>query len=172
MSGTECTEPIVDPRANPELAALARCCRLLAVDLVRIRGERAHEHQVAGPLGLAGPLKVDVEIETAHPGEPPPLTGWAYLVVARCRWSSVGEPAAAVAEVEVAFRVAYGFEGLAEPPGAALVLRFGQDSAVHHAWPFLRERLRGLSAELGLPGFVLPVRRVVERAQAAGCGGI
>jgi hypothetical protein len=80
--------------------------------------------------------------------------GFAVLADIDVSWHSNG---VAVGALGVTLRVAYSTELHLD---AASLMQFGNQVAMHHAWPFLRERVRSLSSEMSLPVVLLPIQHV------------
>lgn len=78
-------------------------------------------------------------------------------------------PAAAVVEIDCAFRVEYalrpGFE-----PSDAQIEAFQEGNAIFNAWPYFREYLQSTLQRMGLPTFTLPFLRLQPRADAPKAG--
>ena len=127
---------------------------LASIDVVSIRAGR-------DPAFLEPSLEMSEEVQTELTLQAPKVPrseGTSFIVKLECLWVAANE-SRPVAHVEVALRVAYLFRGLSKAPSGDLLAEFGHQAAVHHAWPFLRERVRALSNELGLPQFLLPLRQ-------------
>ena len=143
-----------DGRTGLSLPQLVQRARIEAVDVVGVRAERAHASPMAGLLTLPDTLKVSVDVRVQHPTVMPEERA-SFVVGVSCRWREPGGKAD-LARVDVDVRVAYVFADVAQAPDAAMTKQFATQLAAHHAWPFLRERVRTLSGELGVP-LVLPL---------------
>lgn len=143
--------------AGSTLDALVASCSLLSLDTVASVAERYHAPVTRGALPMPPELDVDAQVGVRHPKD---LSheGAAILVRLDARFRPQGQDGAEVAHVMVEVRVAYAFAGLQAPPTEELIERFAAQVAAHHAWPFLRERARTLSVEIGMPAFLLPIR--------------
>lgn len=145
-------------RSALDLRGLVALSELTGIDVVKVSAERVWADRVHGG-SLAEPEEWIVEVSSPAvrcPSEPQ-TEGAAVLVEVGVVWK--GGDGKVYGHAGVSVRVAYGFSGLEVAPTAEVVAQLGRDLGVHHAWPFLRERLRGISAELGLPAVVLPLRK-------------
>lgn len=141
-----------------DLRGLVARSELTGVDVVKVSAERTWADRVhGGPLAEPEEWSIDVSAPVVRCPTEPRAEGAAILVEVGAVWR--GGDGKAYGQAVVSIRVAYGFSGLAAPPSAEVVAQLGRELGVHHAWPFLRERLRGISAELGLPAVVLPLRK-------------
>jgi hypothetical protein len=148
-----------DPRQDAALVEWVQDCRLLEIQLIELRWRRHHADRPAGALAVPADVAVRVYIETRYPVRPAPPS-WAYLCVAKAAWTSSTASPGDVAEAEVAFRVAYDFGHRDAPPAEAVVARLGDELALHHAWPYLRERLQAAAAALEMPSLTLPLQKL------------
>lgn len=141
-----------------DLRRLIAHSELTTIDFVKVSAERTWADRVHGGA-LAEPQEwvIDVSAPVVRCPAEPRAEGAAILVELGAVWR--GGDGETYGHATVTLRVAYGFSGLAAAPSAAVVAQLGSDLGVHHAWPFLRERLRGISVELGLPAVVLPLRK-------------
>ncbi len=131
---------------------------LEAVDTVRIVAERLYADRVhGGTLSEASELHIELSPPTVRYPTEPQASGAAILVDLVATWR--GPDAVVYGQAALTVRVAYRFLGLDQAPAAKVVEEFANELGLHHAWPFLRERLRTLSAELGLPAAILPLRK-------------
>ena len=140
------------------LPGLVAASQLLAVETVAISAKREHDSQIGRELVLPDDLSVDVSAHAGHP-KTCPQDACSFLCSVKCTWRGETNKEA-LASLEVVLRLSYEFRGLTEPPTTELATSFANPIAFHHAWPFLRERARTLSAEMGLPPVVLPLRHL------------
>jgi hypothetical protein len=167
------TSAIVDlPTAaevQKQFAALVKAAQLLTIDVVSVHGERRHLPFAEGKLPDAAELPApDVEMSVRYPINPT-ATGAAFLADIVVSWRTVSpdpedgqeakKPEQDKARLKVTMRVAYTFKDQAEAPSAELLNVFGREAAMHHAWPYLREKIQSLCLWLGLPPVVLPLRK-------------
>jgi len=138
------------------VADLVKVASLTSIDTVDLIAHRAHDRWVGGGVPLPTEFRVDTSL-VVHSPNTSPIDKTSYLVVVGCKWLERGA-AEPYGIVEVAIRVAYHFAGLSKAPEIGLLSQFGTEIAVHHAWPFLRERIRSASMEIGLQPAVLPIR--------------
>jgi hypothetical protein len=161
------TEPDSTPTATQVDAypGFLKLCRLSRIDTVAAELGRRHLNAPLGPLPEVTAVP-SFALRVRKP-QPPPLGGAAFLVDAVVTWGAsaeaclqgdVASTADAEAYISLTLRVLYDFPDLPSAPDAALVERLGNEAAVHHAWPFVRERLLTMSTSLGLAPFVLPLR--------------
>lgn len=131
---------------------------LETVDTVQLSAERLYVDRVhGGPLSQPDVLQIEIGAPTVRYPTAPEATGAAILVELAVEWRGVN--GVAYGRAALTMRVAYRFAGLEQAPLPATLAEFANELGLHHAWPFLRERLRTLSAELGLPPAVLPLRK-------------
>ncbi|MBM4346149.1 MAG: hypothetical protein FJ100_22475, partial [Deltaproteobacteria bacterium] len=137
-------------RGVHDLKGLVACADLTAVDYVRVQVEREPTwSEDGGPMPEAVAQQTQVgKPELLFPADPV-KDGVAVIVQLQVRWGDVA--GRTVATAAVAVRVAYRFARLSEAPSVELLGKFAEELALHHAWPFLREKLRALSGEFGLP---------------------
>jgi hypothetical protein len=129
--------------------------RLESIDVVRIDLQRAH----AVPFGLLPvvaqlhlAMRSNVRIpNTLHP------EGFAVLAEVELDWHD--DDNTPVAALGLTLRLSYTLTEVAAFDGD-VVMRFATQVAMHQAWPFLRERVRSLSCEMGLPPLLLPLRHL------------
>ena len=144
-------------RAVANLNGLVACSELQGVDLVRVAVERSGGDPGLGPL--PAPANWHVDVSAAELQVPTKLVAQGVAVIVSVQAAGHDGAGRTFAKAEVAVRVAYTFAGLTVAPEVALVGKFAEELALHHAWPFLRERLRSLSGEFGLPVVVLALRK-------------
>ena len=147
-----------DPRSDALLGAWVHDCRLLEIQLVDLRLRRFHHDVPSGALTVPADVAVHVHIETRYPLSVA-LPSWAYLCIARVTWTSATADKSNVAEAEIVFRVAYDFGERETPPAAEVVAGLGDALALHHAWPYLRERVQAAAAMLEMPSVTLPLQK-------------
>ena len=142
---------------HSQLVALVGRASLSAVDLV----------QQAGAIGGIGPLgflpewpKMDVQVEQQIKVPEAPADQSACLLEFTISWRPIGDDSdgAPTAQMKFSFRLMYSFSG--SPPSRDAFEQLASNLGVHHAWPFLRERVRTFAADLSLPPTVLPLRRL------------
>lgn len=138
------------------LARLASVSQLTDVDMVKAVAERRYTDRPEGPLTVPPQTTTNTEYSVQYVTEPS-ATGTSVLVSATTTWQvPTGER---YAVVQAVVRLAYTFSGLAEAPHKEVLGVFANELGAHHAWPFLRERLRTLSGDLNVPPLVLPLRK-------------
>lgn len=140
-----------------ELDELVKSAKLVGIDVVKYRWERGHP-VVAGPLKLPPTLNTTIEIRVAVPTELPPESA-SFLCIALVKLTDPDNAELVLGVVEIQVRVAYTLEGVTPPLTPEEGKQFGEVLAMHQAWPFLRERLRTASSELGLNPIVLPLNK-------------
>lgn len=155
----------IDPRSDAALAPWVQDCRLLDIQLVDLRLRRFHHDVAFGALAVPPDVAVQVHIETRYPLKPT-LPSWAYLCSAKAMWTSQTTAKPEVAEAEILFRVAYDFGARETLPPAEAVAGLGDALALHHAWPYLRERLQAAAAMLEMPSVTLPLQKFRRHADA------
>lgn len=146
------------PPTVEALRALVACSEVQAVDIVRIAVDRNGVGDPGfGPLPVPANWQTSVAVpELQCPMQPSPQ-GAAVIVSIEATWhDGAGHT---FAKAQVAVRVSYQFAGLAVTPSFELVAMLARELGLHHAWPFLREKLRSISGEFGLPAVVLPLRK-------------
>ncbi|MCA9527023.1 MAG: hypothetical protein KC549_12095 [Myxococcales bacterium] len=150
------------PSPSEVLRDLVGRTTLKAIDIVRVHAERADMFAIGGTLTVsAGHLAVLPQIEVAFPPEQAngSLTVMVNLLAeldpSPDRESGERQ---AFGTVAVSARLLYSLQGA--QPSAALTHQFGRELAVHHAWPFLRERVNTLAQGIGLAPALLPLRRI------------
>ena len=142
---------------HAQLRALVGVARLDAVDIVQVAAGRKH---VDRPVGaMSAPQEWTIAIGPPQYQFPtvPSSDGAAILVSVTAQCTDGGETV--FAEIQVQARVQYAFVGLASAPPPEVLKKFGDDVGIHHAWPYLRDRVQTLSQWLGLPPVVLPLRK-------------
>ena len=137
----------------PNLNDLTRAAELKHIDLVGFQGERANP-VVGGPLQAPDELTFRCKIGVGLPNTFPDGS-ISFVTEANVVWE--GGDGEIQAAVTIILRLAYDLRGEGRPTDD-IVNQFATQVVVHHAWPFIRERLRTMSADLGLPPLVLPVR--------------
>lgn len=137
--------------------------KLVAIDLVELHADRSHPN-VGGPLSYPPGMAIDVRVDIALPGEQPAQQA-SFICAVRCAWKTSNDNDESLAAVAIAFRVAYGFQ-LDEALSNDEARAFGRQVAIHHAWPFLREKVRAVTCELGLPPLLLPLRHLPHGSQS------
>ena len=151
-------------RSLPEtLPGLVAAAELIAVDLVKAdysrtpNGDGKQQNPREFEVGLT------VEVARRDNYEKGALS---FLCTALASWTE-STTNADVANAGVMFRVAYRLKDVERPLTDAELDAFGDEVALHQAWPFLRERLKSFSTELGLPPLVLPLRQRGHLAPSA-----
>jgi len=140
------------------LRELVAHAELLAIDIVQQEAARPVQAPHEGLLPRSDDWTTAWQLgKTLFPRKPS-ATGTTVLVEMTATWSSdeVVEP---LAHARARARVAYAFRDLEQPPHPQVLAAFADDLGLHHAWPFLRERLHTLGASMGLPPVVLPLRK-------------
>lgn len=145
----------IDAATGRALARLVQAAELVSIELVRVFGDRRHD-KVGDPLGLPPKLNVHVEFHMNSPRECPKDKA-SFIGVLTTKWS---DGAIVVAQMEIAYRAAYALRGLDSAPSQSIGLLFGSEVATHHLWPFLRERARNISMDIGMRPLVLPLRKL------------
>lgn len=108
---------------------------------------------MGGPLpSISAPSTVTTMV--GWPKEPS-KGGLSFLAAVHCEWRDEEKDLAAKILIEI--RVGYSLKDGHALPDEDLAKHFAHEVAMHHAWPFLRERLRVLSGELG-DAVLLPLR--------------
>jgi hypothetical protein len=143
------------------IETLVQCARLQNINVVGLEASREHSSITAGllpepPRGL----DVNIQIQTHNPAQPSAESN-AFLVTLDCVWVDT-KSKVPLARVRVQTRLAYTFTGLGAAPSVQELAAFADGVAVHHAWPFLRERVMTLGLELQMPPVILPIRRLDE----------
>jgi hypothetical protein len=139
------------------LSDVVAVAQLATVDLVEILARR---NSPAGGGHLPLPdTAITVEIEISSPKAYHGKQA-SFLATVRCFWTSKDPSTEKYATASVTHRVAYEFSRDIANADPDVIKAFGEELALHHAWPFLRERLRSLSGEMGLPAVVLPLRKL------------
>jgi len=152
-------EPLDPATLQAGLRDLVAHADLVAVDVVDQRLTRPCADRLEGPLPSPAAWTTTWTLgKTLHP-RVPSATGTAVLVEVRATWSDEVAPTVHLAEAHVRVRLAYVFRDLAAAPHEQVLAKFADDLGLHHAWPFLRERLHALGASMGLPPVVLPLRK-------------
>jgi hypothetical protein len=151
------------PSLPETLPGLVAAAELLGIDLVKADYSRVPSGD--GKQGTPRDLEVDIKVEVAR-RESYEKEALSYLCTALASWM---EPttSADIANAGVMFRVAYRLKGIERSLTDAELDAFGDEVALHQAWPFLRERLKSFSIELGLPPLVLPLRQRAQLAPAS-----
>jgi preprotein translocase subunit SecB len=80
-------------------------------------------------------------------------------IVCEYKFHGVSDAAEEVIEATLKYLVSYAVAG-PEPVDAADVAHFAFASGTLHSWPFARQHLFGLTAEMGYPPFTLPVHKM------------
>ena len=150
------------PNATGGLREVLATSELLAVETVHFRASRS-EHAVGKPLPAIDGATVRVlpTFDTLKPVHPP--TGAAtFLVRADVKFLPAGKGDDPVAEIQVVLRLTYTLAGATAPLAEDALLQFANQIALHHAWPFLRERVATACQILGVQAYVLPLRKLVS----------
>lgn len=135
------------------LRDLVQATQLHAIDIVRNAAWRLDMTQIGEALDHR-PAQLEAHVEVSTP--PVSREGWlTFLVSIRGRLTRDGTE---VGQLEASVRLAYQFSGTAPPD--ALVNAFGESLAVHHAWPYLREKVHTLGMGIGFHLAPLPLRRL------------
>lgn len=146
------------------LADVTARATLEAIDLVDFEIHRKAPSN-GTPLEYPATLEVKLDVQMRSPKQPP-INGASFFAVCTATWADSAKPEETLARVTTTFRVTYTFQGLEEPMSAELSNQFGAQLALHHVWPFLRERTTAGCAALMLPQFVLPLRQPPQLAAA------
>lgn len=142
------------PESLPSLVAAARLRRL---DVVQASYERSPaEGDDDEERAADGELLVEVRVAVRRKDRYPP-GALSYLCEVEAKWSDA-ETARPVASASVTLLAAYGLEGIERALAEVEIVAFGEGVALHQAWPFLRERLRTFSVDLGLQPLLLPLK--------------
>jgi len=156
----EVAVPAMDPAERQRrLAALAGVSQLTDVDTVEMRGERLYGDRAEGPLSVPDVTDTNTNF-TVHYSNIQSTTGASVLVGAVTQWKTPDGTVYAVVSAKI--RLAYTFRDLAEPPALQVLEAFANELGTHHAWPFLRERMRTIAGDLGVAPAVLPLRMMTK----------
>jgi preprotein translocase subunit SecB len=148
----------LEPAWEGDVRKLVSAATLESIDLVKVEAQRFHDGLFDArqlPTAVEYDIEASVELEVAETFQ---VSGTSVLVGIAVAWKDSNGKQYVTARVT--FRAAYSFQGLNVSPPEPLVKIFAQDLALHHVWPFLRERLRTFSVELGMPPLLLPLRKV------------
>jgi hypothetical protein len=143
------------------LAELVAASKLVSIDVVRVYSERQHGDVTSGPIDWSAPDAL-VDVQT-HLGTPAVFAddGIAFICGIKCEWRSGDNDSKRIlAHVDVSVRIAYDYSAYTGIKTEALIGEFGVRVASHQSWPFLRERVRTMSAELGVPPLLLPLKHL------------
>ena len=163
MTRTARSHADVQPSQNLTLVQLVQRAALESVDVVAFSGERA---QTARSGRLSPPEQAEVTLETsAVLPKSLEVKGLACVCTMSATWQVGGQ---IVARLSFDFRLSYSFVALDVAPPRGLAEAFVEQVALHHAWPFARERMRSASVELGLLPFVLPLRALPPLVEPSG----
>lgn len=149
--------PAAKPKEEMQLSTLVAAAALEAIDLVDFRGGRPA--QTPGSLEVSSEGNVALRANVSAGPFDPEWT--AFFVGIDCQWH-LDEPDQVFGDLKIGLRVSYSFKGLSRHPPKELLTTFARQVATHHAWPFLRERARTMSVELGLPPLILPLRHLPQ----------
>lgn len=149
------------PDATGTLRGLVGASELVAVETVHFHARRA-EHTVGKalpPIDVAS-VRVEPTFDTLKPVHPPPGSA-TFLVRGNIKFQPNGDNSDAVAEIQIVLRLTYNFAGQTAALPDDSLQQFANQIALHHAWPFLRERVATACQILGVQGYVLPLRKLV-----------
>lgn len=147
------------PANASSIYALAAAAELTAIDLVQIRADRIRPAK--GQISSPDATDISLEFGVRAPRDPGG-DGTSFLATVKCEWREKGSQDDPYASIGVMFRLAYNFSpdvNLPDVPERVL-LAFGDDVVLLHAWPFLRERVRTLCGEMQLPTVVMPLKKL------------
>lgn len=144
------------PELHAKLRALVGAAELVAIDPIRVFAARSLDGGTDEAMPLPSTLTVDTQFTHRYP-KALSKDGTFVLIGLACTFKDAD--AKVHGETLVELRLAYHFKGLSVPPDEALIDLFAREIAMHHAWPFLRERARSLGVDIGLPPLVLPLRK-------------
>ena len=137
------------------LRPLVDAAQLVSVDLVK--GDYARVVEAEAPMSTPRSLDVKVNVNVARRSQYD--EGMiSFLCSAVASWI-VADGENAIANAGAMFRIVYRLKGIDRSLSDAEVFTFGDEVALHHAWPFLREKLKSYSVDLGLPPLLLPLQR-------------
>ena len=161
MKGTS-TQRKKAPADVVRLREFVAAAKLVVIDLVEMEAHREHLSASTLTLPLPPELLTNIRVSGQHQPELLGATGATFLAGLEITWSD--KPTGTrLASASVTLRLAYAFDPMPKRPSQELIAAFGKDVAMHHAWPFLRERLDSLSSALGMPKVVLPLNHVSLR---------
>jgi hypothetical protein len=134
--------------------------QLVAIDTVHFTAQRL-DPAPGKPLPTIDLTSCDVvtEFETFKPNGQQ-LEAASFLVRGALRYVPKGG-GETLATIEIALRVHYTFASRAEQLTDASLALFANQVALHHAWPFMRERVAAACQIIGIPPYVLPLRKLV-----------
>lgn len=149
-------KPAIDRETGKALTRLVQAAELVSIDLVRVFGDRFHADNIGLPLVLPPKLNARVQFHMNSPKDCPKDKA-SFVGVLKVAWTDGDR---VVAQMEIAYRAAYALKGLTAAPSQELGLLFGSEVATHHLWPFLRERSRNISMDIGMRPLLLPLRKL------------
>lgn len=149
--------PLEGLELHQALQALVGVAQLESVDVVEVAAVRKYGDRPVGQMALPDDCQAIIGAPQYHYPTTASKEGAAVLASIGVQYKDgAGE---VYAELQLKIRVQYGFVGLERAPSVHLVAKLAEDLGLHHAWPYLRERLQTLSQWLGLPPVVLPLRK-------------
>lgn len=142
------------------LRQLAAGSQLLAIDTLHFVAKRRDQAvgQLLSPID-SSTAAVESKFEAMQPTLPP-VDACSFLVRGLVRFVSHGEGEQPAAEISIVLRLTYSFAGRTEPLSNDELGQFANQVAVHHAWPFMRERVVTACQLIGVPPHVLPLRKL------------
>ncbi|MEZ4467875.1 MAG: hypothetical protein R3F60_02115 [bacterium] len=154
----------LSPSRSEALRGLVGRSSLECIDIVRVHAERGDMLEIG--RGLARPSTEAGLVPRIELSFPPRQEGGTMTFMVNLLAdlhedfiaARSGANSRRLGLFAVSARMLYRLEG--EQPSEALTHQFGRELAVHHAWPFLRERVNTLAQGIGLAPALLPLRRI------------
>jgi preprotein translocase subunit SecB len=132
-----------------DLAAAVRVSRR-----VELRDIRLSHISASSPAYHPGALKPHVQHECSGKA----IEDETIEVTCAYRFHGISDSEEAVLDASLTYLLLYKIVG-AEPVDAADLNHFAYASGTLHSWPFARQLLFGLTADMGYPPFMLPVHK-------------
>ncbi len=142
------------------LRQLVAGSQLLAIDTLHFVAKRRDQAagQLLSPID-SSTAAVESKFEAMQPTLPP-VDKCSFLVRGMLRFISLGASEQPAAEISIVLRLTYSFAGRTEALSNDELGQFANQVAVHHAWPFMRERVVTACQLIGVPPHVLPLRKL------------